>query len=598
MTVTRIHVDNLSRSATPGALAKHLGLMTMGPDVRVDLVFDSVTGRCGGQGVVTVPSDKVNVVLEHHQSTFLDEEITVSVIPNVTMTNIKSRSEAVIAAAAAKLTEVEEAASIAAKIAEENAAAAVALSESLRTMNVGEKGQEQQLASASASNFTPEGDYIAGFQNLDSKPPGTEPGSYKASKEGKKEDANNNSTKKDSNKKKVQAQSGKKKTLLTMPHYTNGYYSPSQYDDSVRGGYPWNGWGYPMGYPAPPGGPPFDYNPRPLPQMSRRNDQAHPAYGGGDGSLPFKYRMIDAAAILTHPRLIPHLNTVVSRAHSVGVESIVTLGMDIKGTKEAKRVAEAYPHQVYFTTGFHPHNARRWKPEFEAQLEALAKSPYCVGIGETGLDFARDFSPRDVQVTVFEAQVKLACKLKKPLILHVRDAGNEVREILSKYLDDLPQTLVHCFSGDRDDALKWLAMGFYFGITGFVCKAKNSQGLRAVLSECEIPEDKLILETDCPFMFPNLDANFPEDVKEAVKPSTTAIINTINHVINDGPSPWSWRKRRYLPKWRNVKKGIMGDCNEPSLLPMVVEVVAGFMKKTPEHVAELAYNNAKRFYGI
>lgn len=297
----------------------------------------------------------------------------------------------------------------------------------------------------------------------------------------------------------------------------------------------------------------------------------------GKGILPYAYPMVDAAAILTHPKFRHDLKNVLERAESVGVEKIITLGMNIRGSNEARSLSKDYPGLIYWSAGVHPHEARSWSANMIDQLSDLANQEGCVAIGECGLDYNREFSPKHKQLQAFEAQVDLACKLRKPLILHVRskrngDADEDLRKILQKYHSQLPPTLVHCFSGEKADALKYIAMGFYIGITGFLFKSgRPSLGIRSLLKDDDLPLSKLIIETDCPFMFP-FTAALPHDLtvkKPCIKNSTHAILRMAN------------------PQ----------RC-EPCLLPAVLEAVAGFMNKDPDVVADHSYRNAMDLYGL
>lgn len=127
----------------------------------------------------------------------------------------------------------------------------------------------------------------------------------------------------------------------------------------------------------------------------------------------------------------------------------------------------------------------------------IASAPECVAIGECGLDYNRDFSPRDVQQTVFESHIQIACDLKragtaKPLFLHERDAHEDFVRILEKYHSDLPNVVVHCFTGNKQNALKYLDMGFSIGLTGFVAKLKREEnGLIELIQDKLLPLDRL-----------------------------------------------------------------------------------------------------------
>ncbi|CAG0903056.1 unnamed protein product, partial [Cyprideis torosa] len=167
--------------------------------------------------------------------------------------------------------------------------------------------------------------------------------------------------------------------------------------------------------------------------------------------------------------------------------------------------------------------------------------------------------------------VTLAVELQKPLFLHERDANREMLEILSSHRSQLPPTVIHCFTGTREMAMQYLELGLYLGLTGYLWKDKSSNGVRSLLTEQLIPLDKLLLETDAPFMFPNFrGAKLPPDVRSALTPSSTVPLD------------------RYCSFSRN----------EPCSLPLILELVAAFMKKPPHEVALATTFNAIKVFGL
>lgn len=131
-------------------------------------------------------------------------------------------------------------------------------------------------------------------------------------------------------------------------------------------------------------------------------------------------------------------------------------------------------------TGVHPHDAKTWTDDCYEVIKELASNPECVAVGECGLDFNRNFSPPDVQMEVFEKQVQLACEVGKPLFLHERDAHDDMVRILGKFKDRLPPAVLHCFTGTSAQAVKYLEMGLYIGLTG---SASNATGVERVNSQ-------------------------------------------------------------------------------------------------------------------
>ncbi|CAG0901222.1 unnamed protein product [Cyprideis torosa] len=287
----------------------------------------------------------------------------------------------------------------------------------------------------------------------------------------------------------------------------------------------------------------------------------------GDG----KYLVIDVGANLTSKKFHRDLDGVIQRAREAGVQKLISTGTSIQSSREGIRLSRLYPQCVYATAGVHPHDAKAWDASSLQELRELAALPECVAIGECGLDFNRNFSPRDVQLDVFKKQVTLAVELQKPLFLHERDANREMLEILSSHRSQLPPTVIHCFTGTREMALQYLELGLYLGLTGYLWKDKSSNGVRSLLTEQLIPLDKLLLETDAPFMFPNFrGAKLPPDVRSALTPSSTVPLD------------------RYCSFSRN----------EPCSLPLILELVAAFMKKPPHEVALATTFNAIKVFGL
>lgn len=141
-------------------------------------------------------------------------------------------------------------------------------------------------------------------------------------------------------------------------------------------------------------------------------------------------------------------------------------GTSLQGSKDALRLTRLYPGTLYSTAGIHPHDAKLWTEDSYAALKDLAMNVECVAIGECGLDFNRNFSPQDVQLEVFEKQVRLAVELKKPLFVHERDAHEDLLTVLNKFKGTLPPTVIHCFTGTIAQAKTYIDLGFYIGLTG------------------------------------------------------------------------------------------------------------------------------------
>lgn len=185
---------------------------------------------------------------------------------------------------------------------------------------------------------------------------------------------------------------------------------------------------------------------------------------------------------------------ILERARQAGVEKFINIGCDILSSKQARDFGVAQTG-VYFSAGIHPHEASKVEPDYISQLRELAQDSKCVGIGECGLDYYYEHSDRDSQKRVFSEQIALACELNKPLIIHVRDAYEDCLAFLTAG----HPTVIHCFSGNRQHAKAFLDLGFYLSISGIVT-FKNAEELRLVVKET--PLEKLLIETDAPYLAP------------------------------------------------------------------------------------------------
>jgi TatD DNase family protein len=206
--------------------------------------------------------------------------------------------------------------------------------------------------------------------------------------------------------------------------------------------------------------------------------------------------IIDLGINLTHARFREDRDAVVARARQAGVTRLILTGTSLPGSRRALELAEEYELQA--TCGVHPHDAAHAGDL--APLAQLARHPRCVAVGECGLDFDRDFSPRPIQEKVFEAQLALAAELQKPVFLHERAAHARFREILSRARPSLRGAVVHCFTGNAGELDAYLALDCHIGITGWICDERRGRHLHDLLPR--IPLDRLMIETDAPFLTP------------------------------------------------------------------------------------------------
>jgi TatD DNase family protein len=189
---------------------------------------------------------------------------------------------------------------------------------------------------------------------------------------------------------------------------------------------------------------------------------------------------------------------VVARALEEGVGLILTIGIDLDQSRLALMLAERF-EQVFAAVGFHPHNAARADGEALSAMEEIARHPRVRGYGEIGLDFYRNRAPRDRQLAAFSEQLQLGKRLEKPVIIHLRDAYREGLDLLESAAPFPAGGVIHCFSGGMEEAERTIALGFHISLPGTVTYKGNDR-LREVVRR--LPMDRILLETDCPFLSP------------------------------------------------------------------------------------------------
>ncbi|XP_065902262.1 3'-5' ssDNA/RNA exonuclease TatD-like isoform X2 [Dysidea avara] len=217
-----------------------------------------------------------------------------------------------------------------------------------------------------------------------------------------------------------------------------------------------------------------------------------------------RLQMVDVGANLTNFRYRENVEQVISRALSSGVHKMIIASSTLEDAQQALILAETLPGVLYCTVGVHPHEAKQWTPESGVLLRSLLDHPQVVAVGECGLDYFRMLSSTNKQLEAFEDQIVIACQTKKPLFVHDRDSHSDLTDKLLSHKASLPPTLIHCFTGTRKEADFYIQRGFYIGITGFVSKPDKGAELRSILKDKVIPLDRLVIETDCPFMMPNI----------------------------------------------------------------------------------------------
>jgi TatD DNase family protein len=216
--------------------------------------------------------------------------------------------------------------------------------------------------------------------------------------------------------------------------------------------------------------------------------------------------LVDTHAHLDFPQFDADRRAVIARARAAGVRAIVNVGTDLVSSRRAVQLAADHD-MIYAAVGMHPHDARKLDGAALAELRQLAQAPTVVAVGEIGLDYYRDLSPRAAQRRVFQAQLAWAAKLGKPVIVHDRDAHEEVMELLGGWSDGLSDSrlagrlgVLHTFSGDVAMAERAVDLGFYVSVAGPVTY-RNAGRLIEVVQQ--VPLDRLLVETDCPYLAPH-----------------------------------------------------------------------------------------------
>lgn len=209
-------------------------------------------------------------------------------------------------------------------------------------------------------------------------------------------------------------------------------------------------------------------------------------------------KLIDAHCHLTFEELKTNLDDVLERSRCEGIDQWVTIGTNEPQSREAVALAEQV-HGMYATVGLHPHDAKDWSSDMCAKFENWAGHDKVKALGEMGLDFHYDFSPRAKQRQAFAEQLALAEQLNMPVVVHTREAFDETMAILKDFDENLPGVVLHCFTGTAEQAGRALARGYYVSFSGVVTFKKSDSVREAARL---VPVDRLMVETDCPYLSP------------------------------------------------------------------------------------------------
>ena len=259
--------------------------------------------------------------------------------------------------------------------------------------------------------------------------------------------------------------------------------------------------------------------------------------------------LIDIGCNLTHDSFDADRERVLAEARAAGVAQMIVTGASDHGSRDALDLALRHPGVLFGTAGVHPHHAADYDDGTDALLRDLAAHDEVVAVGETGLDYFRDFSPRDAQRRAFARQLAIGADTGLPLFLHLRDAHADFHAMLSEHRAALSDVVVHCFTGNREEMLAYLELDCHIGITGWICDERRGTHMKDYLGE--IPAGRLMIETDAPYLKP-----------------------------------------------RNLRPKVKSHRNEPRFLPWIAGTLAAVRGEHPEWLAAQTTANARRFFRI
>ncbi|MBV4454553.1 MULTISPECIES: TatD family hydrolase [Pseudomonas] len=214
-------------------------------------------------------------------------------------------------------------------------------------------------------------------------------------------------------------------------------------------------------------------------------------------------QLIDIGVNLTNPSFDEKHQAVLDRAYAAGVQQLVLTGTSVESSEQALELCvklDESGQRLFSTAGIHPHSASDWNGDSTQRLRSLLNESRVRAVGECGLDFNRDFSPRPQQEKVLEEHLALAVELKLPVFLHERDANERLLAVLKDYRDHLTAAVVHCFTGEQAALFSYLDLDLHIGITGWICDERRGTHLHPLVRE--IPRGRLMLESDAPYLLP------------------------------------------------------------------------------------------------
>lgn len=260
-------------------------------------------------------------------------------------------------------------------------------------------------------------------------------------------------------------------------------------------------------------------------------------------------KYFDIAVNLIGGNLENQANEVIQDALAVGVSPLLIIGSHLEESECAMEFAHDYLDLVYTTAGVHPHHASSWNEASAARLKSLCQSHVVKAVGECGLDYNRNYSPQDKQREAFIAQLEIAAENQLPVLMHERDAHKDFISILKAYRSKLPKMLLHCFTGNQQQLEAYIELDLYIGITGWVCDERRGQELARIVPL--IPDNRIMIETDSPYLLP----------------------------------------RSMRPKPKSSK-------NLPKYLPYIAGYIANLRGQNPQKFAEICYQNSLRYFNL
>ena len=257
--------------------------------------------------------------------------------------------------------------------------------------------------------------------------------------------------------------------------------------------------------------------------------------------------LFDIACNFSSDRFDSDLNEVIKRAKDNKVTKFLIVSASLEDTKKVNNIYKDNKDSCFFTIGVHPHNANEFNFSSSLKMKHLIEEYKPHSVGETGLDFFRNISTYEEQLFAFEQQIQIAVETNLPLFLHQRDAHDDFMKTISKYKNNISKAVVHCFTGTQKELEDYLEMGFHIGLTGWICDERRNVDLRKSL--INIPIEKLMIETDCPYLIP-----------------------------------------------RNLKDKPKNNRNEPSHLPHIAKEIALLVDIDKNKLIDITYKNSLDFF--